>query len=455
MDGTSSRAAAHAGLVAKPGASRCATCHGATVALAASSLHTNQRGYEHVLAGRGFDLTPGTESKARYDKQCTRCHVAVEAAGGTLEAACGHCHVSVPDTAGGGLVAGHRMSRRPDTVNNCTACHGSRVKDEYFGLNQALYARNRTFSASLAAADPFGGATLQPDVHRKAGMGCDACHDGAEMHGQGAPVAGDRYDVASAPDCTRCHSTSAASFTAIGLHTTGHVASMSCHVCHAQPYKSCFSCHTQETASGAGYFANNVTDPTRDLRRVPPAWSATATYASGAYVTYNAAEYRSLQANNVNHLPDEASSAWWVAAAAPLPPGDALITFRTGRNPRFGVEAGAKEYAVLRHVPVDADTFTYTDEGTAAPGLIPALDAAPTWKYATPHNIARVTPITQDPDGAGALTACDNCHGANHAAFWLTDAVGDAHGWIPAASTWEADANAAVRVTAPIPYSGN
>jgi hypothetical protein len=167
------------------------------------------------------------------------------------------------------------------------------------------------------------------------------------------------------------------------------------------------------------------------------------------YVTYGAVEYRSLQASNTNHLPDEPGSTWWVAESAPLPPGDALMTFRAGRNPKFGLEAGAKEFAVLRHVPIDADVFTYTEEGTQVPGLIPNLDALPTWKYATPHNIQRVTAITTDPDGAGSQTACGNCHSSRYAGFWITDPSADAHGWTGGAA-FEDTANAGVVQPTPV-----
>jgi hypothetical protein len=446
VDGTSDRAAAHAGRLAIPDAAKCATCHGDVATLAAGSLHTTLRGYETVLAGRGFDLAAGTTSRARYDAQCTKCHAAVESAAGA-EAACGQCHVSIPATAGGGLASGHRMRRTPDMVNQCTACHGSRVKDEYFGLNGALQARNRQYAATLAANDPFT-AALQPDVHRKAGMSCDACHPAAETHGAGVAAGIDRYGITGRTACTDCHAPQATN----PYHSTGHVASMSCQVCHAQPYKNCFSCHTQESAGGAAYFTNNVTDPTRAARwpSLQPAWAAGTTYAAGATVSYAGSAWTSLQAGNAGHAPDEAGSAWWTAATGEAP-GDALVTFRAGRNPQYGVVPGAKKYAVLRHVPVDADTFTYTEEGTAIPDLIPDLGALPTWKAATPHGIARSTAITQDPDGSGPLSACSNCHGSGYASFWLTDPIGDAHGWVPGPTSFETDANAAVRVTAPLP----
>lgn len=450
-DGTADRAAAHAVRDAIPAANRCAGCHADVTTLAAGSLHTTLKGYEVVLAGRGFDFTPGTVSRERYDAQCTKCHAAVVAP--TQIAACGQCHVSVPDTAGGGLVAGHRFRRTPDTVNNCTACHGSRVKDEYFGQNNALYARNRQYSASLAAADPFAGAALQPDVHRRAGMGCDGCHTGSEMHGAGVTDGVDRYGITGRTQCVDCHAPDVAPGTN-AFHRTSHVQALSCHVCHAQPYKSCFSCHTQETPTGAAFFVNNVTDPTRAARypTLFPAWSATATYAVDARVSYQGQAYRSLQGANLNNLPDAAASTFWTAETG-LAPGDALMTFRAGRNPQFGVLPGAPRYSVLRHVPVDPDTFTYTEEGVATPGLIPGMNALPTWKYATPHSIARTTAITQDPDGAGSLTACDNCHGASWDRFWLTDALDDAHGWVPAGAAYEVDANAAIRVTAPFGFS--
>jgi thiosulfate/3-mercaptopyruvate sulfurtransferase len=176
---------------------------------------------------------------------------------------------------------------------------------------------------------------------------------------------------------------------------------MACQLCHAQPYKSCFSCHTQESASGAAYFTSNGTDPTRAARTpVATPWLGTTTYGLNALVT----------------------------------------------NPKYGVALGAKKYAVLRHVPVDGDVFTYDEEGTPMPGLIPGLSALPTWKYATPHNIVRSTAIT---------SACDNCHGASYTRFWLTDPYADAFGWVPATPEFdfEGTGNAPYRVTAPIPMA--
>lgn len=56
------------------------------------------------------------------------------------------------------------------------------------------------------------------------------------------------------------------------------------------------------------------------------------------------------------------------------------------------------DYIVVRHVPVAESTFDFYGEDALG-----NLDAVPTWKYATPHSIQRVTRQTED--------GCSSCHG--------------------------------------------
>ena len=70
--------------------------------------------------------------------------------------------------------------------------------------------------------------------------------------------------------------------------------------------------------------------------------------------------------------------------------------------------------------------FKVMDVSSIQDGLITGMTDFPTWKYASPHNIVRVTPI-QD--------SCNNCHAAGYADFWLTDVLADDEGWLPAAFT--------------------
>jgi 3-mercaptopyruvate sulfurtransferase SseA len=399
-DSGTDRATAHsAGFDPFAASSACELCHASVVTEAGAGLHTTLGGYDYILAQRGFGDVDPAEAQARFEKQCTKCHTADPAAADPMgQTNCGQCHVSVPATAGGGLLAGHAFQMTPSMDNNCTACHGSRVKDEYYGQNNDLLGRNKT---AFGTGSPWKDAsfTLAPDVHKQAGYDCVFCHEEAEMHGSGHPVAGtgDRYDVTTAPACETCHD---ALVGGNDFHSAIHFANLDCQVCHTQPYKNCFNCHTDVTSDGVAFYKINQGDPTLAARKA----------ASSA--------------------PD---------SVAP----DALMTFRAGNNPRFG-EAGQKRYAVLRHVPVDRDVFAYTGDNALA-GLIPEagtgapdMGSSPTWKRATPHSIARQTAIT---------SSCYNCHSTvdfsfqKDPRFWLTDPVADAEGWVP--SQYEADERAA------------
>jgi thiosulfate/3-mercaptopyruvate sulfurtransferase len=79
------------------------------------------------------------------------------------------------------------------------------------------------------------------------------------------------------------------------------------------------------------------------------------------------------------------------------------MAFKIGLNPIQGPDRPWK-YVPVRHVPIDPESFAYYGQD-----LLSNFDALPTWKYATPHNIQRVTPQAE---------SCNACHGS--AEFFLT-----------------------------------
>ena len=298
---------AHANMVARPSegnAPVCADCHEEQTATAANSLHMTQEGYWTVLEARGADRDhPGMQEM--FGNHCASCHTS-----------CGDCHVSQPASVGGGLLDGHVFTAKPPMTRTCTACHGSRVGNEYMGKNEGVLA----------------------DVHFRQGrMTCIDCHVGEQMHGLSVddPAQADaphRYAGEETPSCESCHDRDDAGMDDVRQHRL-HGDVLSCQVCHATVYINCDSCHVALSETGG-----------------TPFFTTDAAY----------------------------------------------FTFLIGINP---LQSSDRPYAYvpLRHVPVDATSFSFYGEG-----LMPAFDSQPTWRYATPHNIQRLTPQTE---------SCNNCHG--------------------------------------------
>jgi nitrate/TMAO reductase-like tetraheme cytochrome c subunit len=86
---------------------------------------------------------------------------------------------------------------------------------------------------------------------------------------------------------------------------------------------------------------------------------------------------------------------------------ESQMMFKIGHNALQSAER-PWEYVLVRHVPVVPDTFAFYGED-----LLPTFDNVPTWKYATPHNIQRVTPQNQ---------SCESCHD-NPELFLMADDV--------------------------------
>jgi thiosulfate/3-mercaptopyruvate sulfurtransferase len=225
---TADKAVAHTDLVARPSrdAERvCGDCHHNVTATHSTSLHRTLDGYWRTLETRSVPENHDALSEM-FGNHCSACH-----------ASCGDCHVSQPSEVGSGFFSGHSFERTPPMTRSCTACHGSRVGNEYLGKNEGIRA----------------------DVHFRQGrMTCVACHTSAEMHGQpsnsscqechAGPVGTElppdhhRYDGVQTPSCGSCHITATTGQDGIAMHIQ-HSADLSCQVCHSVEYMSCDGCH--------------------------------------------------------------------------------------------------------------------------------------------------------------------------------------------------------------------
>ena len=225
-------ALAHAGLILDPSSIEtnvCAECHEEIAQNVAGSMHQNLWGEQTAIAARAGVATFAECPKALKDGfagECASCH-----------ATCGDCHVSRPDSVGKGFIKSHTFRKKPHQKNQCMACHGSRVAHDFMGDDET---------------------GRKPDVHFAKGMDCMDCHSGKEMHASAIGVP-DRYHLPEAPTCEGCHAVQAAN-----MYHQMHWDSVSCHVCHAQPYNSCTGCHTGgEWKKDAEYLEIN---PAEDFR---------------------------------------------------------------------------------------------------------------------------------------------------------------------------------------------
>ena len=317
---------AHSGLISNPSANErlCIKCH-INLNGYSDSLHATQAGYWTAINARSVPENHEV-LEGMFGNHCASCHTT-----------CGDCHVSQPNSVGGGLLNAHTFERTPPMTRTCTACHGSRVGSEFLGKHEEI----------------------PGDVHfRTARFNCPSCPASAELHSAAEGQEPHRYAGAETPSCESCH-TNAPEFNEVPQHTL-HEDKLACQVCHSVEYTSCDGCHVA------------VSETTGN-----PFFKTDATYMS----------------------------------------------FYIGLNP-LKSEDRPYDYVVLRHVPVTAASYQFYGEG-----LLPNFNALPTWTYATPHNIQRVTPQNQ---------SCESCHG-NPALFLTADKV----------APEELEANQSVIVTEP------
>jgi hypothetical protein len=216
---------AHEGLILDPSADPahgCTSCHPNFEPHAGSSLHHDLAGYDTALYERSIpENHAALEEMQTY--HCNNCH-----------ATCGDCHISQPDSVGGGLLEGHTIVRTPPMSRTCTACHGSRVKNEYYGLNEGI----------------------PGDVHLRQGrMACTDCHTGAELHGEdGLAEVGHRYDGPQGPTCESCHEDQIGPDSGIPEHEIHGTELLSCQVCHSVAYTHCTNCHVDRSENDVPFY---------------------------------------------------------------------------------------------------------------------------------------------------------------------------------------------------------
>ncbi len=235
---------AHTDLIALPSEDServCGDCHPSMALSFPTSMHAAQTGYWTGLEARGApENHPAIDEM--FGNHCQACHTT-----------CGDCHISQPRVSGGGFISGHNFEKTPSMTRNCTACHGSRVGNEYLGKNE----------------------DVKSDIHFRQGrMKCTDCHTGHEMHGQITDCSSCHVEMADTetlppehrysdvdlqfPTCESCHEEATDGLDGIEMHQQ-HGDQLSCQVCHSVSYTSCDGCHVQiSEETGNPFFATDA-----------------------------------------------------------------------------------------------------------------------------------------------------------------------------------------------------
>lgn len=293
------------------------------------------------------------------------------------ERVCGICHVDATEHAATSL------HQNLTGFQNALAARGADLSDpamqEAFG-NHCQYCHSTCGQCHISRPNFTDGGLISG--HRVRAIAsirdtCLACHGtrvANEYQGRNEGVEGSAHWLDEGMSCFECHDVS---------HFHGDGTEYD-HRYAGAPGVNCLDCHP-ETAEGEGDV------PEHNIHADVVACEVC--HASGPY--------KSCYDCHVG-VDDEGLPYYQTE--------ESQLTFEIGRNP-LQSEDRPWEYVLVRHVPVVRDTFAFYGEG-----LLPDFDSVSTWKYATPHNIQRVTPQNQ---------SCDSCHGNDEIFLTAADVAAD------------------------------
>ncbi|MCB1163082.1 hypothetical protein KDL67_10385 [bacterium] len=258
-----------------------------------------------------------------------------------------------------------------DCHTSCGQCHVSRplsVGGGFIGGHLIRRTPDMTLNCTACHGSRVGhdytgeDPTVQSDIHYARGHRCELCHRATEMHGDGlsSNASGHyehRYEVASMPRCEDCHVKSIMD----AAHADDPDWHGEYHDAHWEGLTGvklqCQVCHSQPYKNCT--FCH-VSDP------------------SGYDIE------------------------------------PSVLALKIGKNTEPATR-GEYDYTVVRHTPVHQDTYE------TWPLALPGYDDAPTWKYASPHNIRTWTAQTTVDEGMGCGTSCHDRSGQTPLGWYLRE----------------------------------
>jgi hypothetical protein len=312
---------------------------------------------------------------------------------------CITCHGGVGGI--GDKAAAHEgVIRDPDPAQACSACHPDQVAAEPQSLHANL-AGYTTALAARSAADKLVELEVMMDNHcNTCHTTCGQCHVSRPTNLGGGLVTGHQFKAIPPMNltCTGCHGSR------IENEYKGQNRPVPADVHWIKGGMPCFDCHSADEMHGATEAEARYDGPPTPSCQDTGCHPAVAPGDGIQQHTEFHLEALSCQVCHSTtykncyscHVGQEDGVAYFKT-------DESQMLFKIGRNPLQSQDR-PWTYVPVRHVPIVRDSFSYYGEN-----LLPNFDALPTWKYATPHNIQRITPQNE---------TCDACHG--NPEFFLT-----------------------------------
>jgi hypothetical protein len=293
------------------------------------------------------------------------------------------------------------MVREPASAEACGDCHPDQVATDQNSLHSNLSGYTTVLAARSAPEKMAQLEVMMGNHCDKCHTTCGQCHVSRPTNLGGGLVAGHEFKKIPPMNltCTGCHGSR------IEDEYKGKNEGVKADVHWIQGGMPCFDCHLADEMHGAtGEFDHRYDGPPTPSCQEP---TCHPDVAAGDGIQQHASHHLEVLSCQVCH-----STTYKNCYSCHVGQEDGVAYFKTdesqmlfkiGRNPLQSQDR-PWTYVPVRHVPIVRDSFSYYGEN-----LLPNFDALPTWKYATPHNIQRITPQNE---------TCDACHG--NPEFFLT-----------------------------------
>ncbi len=284
----------------------------------------------------------------------------------------------------------------PNSMQACGGCHEKICVANQSGLHitlapfrKIIFARIGTASPEIMAAVNLAMGTHCAGCHSS----CGQCHVSRPNSVEGGFVEGHLFQKKPpmATNCTSCHGSR------VEKEYTGKNKGFAADVHYRKRHMKCIACHKGSEMHGAN---GRVTGRYQAANTPSCIDCHSEVISKKPKIEVHRTHVPKLQCHACHSIPYTNCYGCHVGKDDRGLPYYQLdrseISFKIGKNP-IPTNKRPHEYVLLRHVPTNPNLFNYYVKGA-----MKNFDILPTWKFATPHNIQRITPQAK---------RCNACHG--------------------------------------------